>query len=312
MANEIQVWGMFERIPVNKDVMDTSFRVRIEGGVLPQALPVKLEEEIQRVWATALEKSPKTKDNPVTFLSGDVTPEKDGYTVTTNVRGFRHVLSFNRTMSFADRVEDLKEYKLLHLSTQGHVLVKGNDGNDKIVYGVKTNQFKQRSGFLGFPDVANESVEVDGVRYLNLDSVVFNRAKELQQFREAISKVEVTGMTYVGRPEVLDKQGKLLRGVDLNFLLTLEGVTAEEMAKSFAESEQFANGLHVTNADPYSQRDFIRSVYQAGHEMSPYAMGCAVSRTNALFGREGAQLILDTIKEMGYKICIGNETNYFA
>ncbi len=311
MTDEIQVWGMFDRIPVNQDVMDTHFRVKIEDDLTSRKLPSELEEEVQRVWATATVKSPNIKDNLVPFLTGDVTSNGNVYGVTTNVRGFRHVLSFNRTPSFSDRVQDLNQYKLLHLSTHGHVLVRGNDGSDKIVYGIKTNQFKQRSGFLGFPDVATESVEIDGIRYLDLNSVVFNRAKELQQFRGAISEVEVTGITYVGRPEVLEKQGKLLRGVDLNFLLTLDGVTAEEVAKSFAESDQFANSLHVTDADPYGQRDFIKSVYRAGHEMSPYAMGCAVSRTNALFGEQGAGLILDTIKEVGYKICIGNTTDYF-
>ena len=306
-SSGIQVWQMYQKTPVRENVEDTAFRIRIDGDA--PALPAELEEEVQSNWQKQLEKNPLAKENRVLFLSEEPRVKQGVHEVATNIRGFSNIAFFNRNFQSAYRVEDIAENKLLHLSTHGHILVKGQDGNDKIVYGIKANQFQQRSGFLGFPNAEKESIYVDGVRYLDLHKSIMNRANELQQFKDTISSIDVIGMTYVGTLEKLNKQRKLLRGVDTNFLLTLEGVTAEEMANAFEESPQFKKGLHITDADPKSQSEFFKGIFATGHEMSPYAMGCAIARTNALYGPKGAQQLAETVRELGYHVELEKRTN---
>jgi len=307
---EIQIW-----LPLDKPAYigpspnKNDVKVEIRDDVLP--FPQNLESTVQRVWEKAKKNKPKLTDNPVSFLTGIQPGDNEGeHIVYVNERGYREAFVFNRDPDFHDMTDFLKHYRLLHLSTHGHIVTKPDTEGRKtliippvLLYGTKRNQANQVSGFSGFPNLDEDSTVVDGVRYLDMYQTILNRlCPELNLPEEAVQNVYCVGVVYVGR--------KGLRGTDLDFVVEVDD-SSEDVQKRFRESHQFERELHGVKFDPLSLLTYSQDLSRRDGEMSPYAMGCATAWVNAFFGRDQAEYFAREIKNInGAEITFGNSTNY--
>ena len=295
---EIQVWHSYdEAFDIEADVKSNKFQIVINEDV--KSLPEDLQKKVDENWDHACNKNPKMKDNPVLFLDS-LLIEKDGiFTLQTNSRGFRYTFAFNRTLDFNNLKDALAEYHLLINSTHCHIVTKDN----KILFGTKRNQFNQISGFSGFPNVDEDSIEIKGKKYLDIYKTIQNCLRpEIGYLVDTIDSIKAVGVVYVDTPG--------LRGTDSDYLIRLDE-TADNAQKRFEESSQFEKKLYVIDFEPKKLRDFIKVIYAEGKVMSRYALGCSYSIMKAEFGKTEADKHLRTIKSIGATISTLNKTDYF-
>ncbi len=290
--SQIQIWSDFDGPKaITKDGLEDNYQVRVDNNTVE--LPENIKQDIKR----SIEGKP-ISDNPVPYLVG-IRNEKGLVTLDTNVRGFSVTFAYNRDKEFHKRVEELNKYKLLTSSTHCHLIT--NDG--KIVFGTKKNQFNQVSGFGGFPNINEDSVEANGVKLLDTHKCLENRLRpEIGEMAEGIVEAHALGVTYV------DTAG--LRGTDTDFLVKVDE-TAKNIQTLFRESSQFEKELHIVDFNPHAIANFMVNIHENGGAMSKYAIGCEFLVAKHFFGEKDANKYLTRINEdLGIKISTNNQTDY--
>lgn len=299
MTSEIQIWQTFDKpIPIRRSILDNGLLVEIKEA---EPLPDDLEAKVKANWADVKKKSPNSQNNPILFLANPPYKLDSGALILpTTVRGFSYTHAFNRNKEFHDMTAELNAYRLLSISTHGHIVT--SDG--KMVFGTKKNQFNQISGFSGFPNVNEDSANLGSKIYLDIRATVANRLRpEIGGLVSHITDIDAVGIVYT------DTRG--LRGLDTDYLFRLD-VPAKEVQKKFQESFQFEKQLHVVDYEPEALRNFFRQVHSEGKQMSKYALGCSTAIMKTYFGADEAQAHIETIRELGITISMKNETSYFS
>lgn len=299
----IQIWNSFGNgtggIPV-RDVPDPSLLITVDEA---PALPPAVEDIVTQSWNAALQKNPKLKDNPTTYLAGEPVVTEGGITVPTVARGFRYTFAFNRDKANHDRMDELDRHKLLTLSQHTHIVTA--DG--KLMFGVKSNQSNQISGFSGFPNVDEDTTSYDGRRVLDLKALTNHRLlSEIGKLVDSVRDITATGITYVGVPG--------LRGTDANYLITIDE-TAAAIERTFKESDQFKKDLFFVDWNPRSLATFFTERTDLGNTISRYALGAGFNNIRAVFGDAEAQEYLAAVSAIlarsDENMVLGNRTEYF-
>lgn len=287
---EIQIWNSFFA-DISTDIFSNKFHIKIEDSAKP--LPEDLDKKVNDNW----NKTKKLTDNPTLYLES-IKEEKGIITVNTNIRGFKYTQAFNRNPDFYQLTNELNQYKLLSISTHCHLITK----DKKILFGTKKNQFNQISGFSGFPNAEEDSVEIKGEKYLDIYKTIKKRLySEIGYLVEAVDDIKAVGITYVDTPN--------LRGTDSDYVVKL-AETYDNAKKRFKESLQFERELFIVDFEPKKIIEFIKEISK-NKEMSKYALGCSYAVMKGFYGVEEANKILDTIKELGITIATTNKTDYF-
>lgn len=167
----------------------------------------------------------------------------------------------------------------------------------------KKNQFNQISGFGGFPNAEEDSVELKGKKYLGIYGTIKKRLhSEIGYLVDAVDNIKAVSITYVDTPN--------LRGTDSDYLVHL-AETSDNAKKRFKESSQFEREIFDIDFEPKKIIGFINEVYKKKKEMSKYALGCSYAVMKAYYGIEESNKLLKTIKDLGITISTLNETDYF-
>lgn len=294
MKPEIQIWNSF-LANISTDILNNNFLIEIEDSAKP--LPEELEKKVNDNWNNiSLRK--KIVDNPILYLES-IEEDKNKIIVKTNIRGFRYTQAFNRNPDFYDLTKELNGYHLLSISTHCHLIT--ND--KKILFGTKKNQFNQISGFSGFPNAEEDSVELKGKKYLDTYRTIKKRLySEIGYLVDAVDDIKAVGITYVDTPA--------LRGTDSDYIVYL-AETSDNAKKRFKESSQFERQLFVISFEPKKIIEFIKQISKE-KELSKYALGCSYAIMKTYYGQKEATKLLQTIKDLGITISTSNKTNYLS
>ncbi len=295
-VSTVQVWEAFdEPCSVEEDITDSRFRIKAEPN--PSQLPESIAGEVGTVWKDAKE-SKGLYDGQILYLVETDDAEEPPYEIDTDVRGFRHTYVFNRDPAFYSRWEDVATHDLLSLSTHCHLRTADN----QLLFGRKTNQDDQVTGFSGFPDMSTETATVDDEIYLDTVSTIENRLEpETGELADTITDISAVGVTYVDTPG--------LRGTDSDYLVTLD-VDADTAEDLFTPKEQFHDDLYTVDFSPDAITTFIEETGRGEHSLSDYAKGCLYAEVNAFYDEAAATDVAETIQDTGTSCSTTDERGY--
>jgi hypothetical protein len=296
--SEIQIWSEFEKIPISSDAASSKLKINVTDDAT--ALDQNLMEKIDGNWEKIASTKP-VKDNKILYLTAKPIVEGQVASIDTNVRGFRYTQGFNRNAEFQNLVDDLNKYKLLSISTHVHLLT--NDNNKKLLFGTKTNQFNQISGFSGFPNALEDCYDSGDKKILDVYKTILNRlTSEMGHLTSAVKDITALGIVYVDTPG--------LRGTDTDYLIDLDE-SASKAQERFKESFQFDKELHVVDFEPSKICEYITNLYESGKKMSKYALGCQYLVFKSYFEPKEVEMYKKTIQNLGITLSDHNQTNYF-
>ena len=270
----------------------------------PQELPSQIQEDINRNWNRTIEKNPGMYESYVPFLISMSGEEEK--TIQAQARPFSVISAYHRNTRFYDREQEVQDHSLMHLSSLVHLVTRDN----YLLFGTKSNQANQISGFGGFPNIEKESEDSEGDMYLNIQTSLEKKlSHEIgKELVKTIAHIDAVGMTYTNTLG--------LRGVDLDYLAELD-IPADDAAQLFQESAQFKKSLYKVPFNPLSIQKFITDVYHIpgndGNErnMSRYALGALYHAVHAHYGKDEAENVRDTItKDMHITFAQEDETGY--
>jgi hypothetical protein len=293
--SEIQIWSEFHKIPVSSDAASSKLKINVtdDAATLDQNLMEKVDSNWEKIASTK-----PVKDNKILYLTAKPIVEGQVASIDTNVRGFRYTQAFNRNAEFQNLVDDLNKYKLLSLSTHVHLVTNDH----KLLFGTKTNQFNQISGFSGFPNALEDCYTADDKKILDVYKTIMNRlTTEMGHLTSAVKDITALGVVYVDTPG--------LRGTDTDYLIDLDE-SASKAQERFMESFQFDKELHVVDFKPSKICEYITNLYESGKKMSKYALGCQYLVFKSYF-KDEVELYKKTIQNLGITLSDHNQTNYF-
>ncbi|MBW2973636.1 hypothetical protein KY346_04535 [Candidatus Woesearchaeota archaeon] len=293
----IQIWNAFEPINIEPD---NGNKFKIEVRSPEKELPEELERKVDENWRRFCIRNSHVKGGKIIYLREPVASGREPITAVTEERHFKYTQAFNRDEILSNPTEILRKYRLLSISTHCHLVTK----DDKILFGTKKNQSNQISGFSGFPDTNEDTVEVDGKKYLKIYQTMLNRLRsEIGYLVDAIDSINAVGITYVNIPR--------LRGLDFNYVVRLDE-KAENVKQRFQETWQFEKELFVADFEPEKMVEFVKDIHK-DKMMSRYALGCMYLEIKAFFGEKEAEKLRKTIQEdIGVSMSTENETGYFS
>ena|GEM_PF-4146992 len=295
-TSTIQIWNAFGPINIGPD-NGNKFKIEIRSPA--KELPEELESKVDENWRRFCIKNSHAKGNNILYLAEPVI-SGEPITAVTEERHFKYTQAFNRDEILSNPAEVLRKYRLLSISTHCHLVTK--DG--KILFGTKKNQADQVSGFSGFPDVDEDSVDVDGKKYLKIYQTMLNRLRaEIGYLVDAIDSINAIGITNVNTPH--------LRGLDFNYVVRLDEKAAN-VKQRFQETWQFEKELFAVDFEPEKMVEFVKEIHK-DRMMSRYALGCMYLEIKAFFGEKEAEKLLKTVQEdIGVSMSTRNETGYFS
>lgn len=299
MTSTIQIWNSYGPVNIEPTTITNKFCIEIRKA--SEKIPEELEKKIDENWEKNCIKNPKAKNNPILYLAKPLEAGKGRINAVTEERGFKYTQALNRDEILTDPSETLRKYKLLSISTHCHLVTKDN----KLLFGTKKNQSNQISGFSGFPNVQEDSIEIVGKKFLKIYETMQNRLRpEIGYLVDAICSIDATGITYVSTPG--------LRGLDFNYLVKIDE-TASNIEKRFKENWQFKKELFTVDFEPDRMIEFAKKIHSDDKVMSRYALGCMYQETKAFFEEKDADKLLKTIREdIGVSMSTNNETDYFS